>query len=45
MLQVTELFQRDKSVISKHIKYIFKEKELELKATEELSFVFGQTKF
>jgi hypothetical protein len=42
MLQVTELLQRDKSVISRHINNIFKENELELKATEELRSVFGK---
>jgi len=33
LMQLTELFQRDKSVISRHIKNIFKEKELEKSAT------------
>jgi prophage maintenance system killer protein len=33
LMQLTELFQRDKSVISRHINNIFKEKELDLGAT------------
>lgn len=33
LVQMTELFQRDKSVISRHINNIFKDKELERKAT------------
>jgi prophage maintenance system killer protein len=33
LMQLTELFQRDKSVISRHINNIFKEKELEKQAT------------
>ncbi len=32
-MQLTDLFQRDKSVISRHINNIFKEKELNLGAT------------
>ncbi len=31
--QISELFQRDKSVISRHLNNVFKEKELERKAT------------
>ena len=30
LMQLTELFQRDKSVISRHISNIFKEKELDV---------------
>lgn len=33
LMQLTELFQRDKSVVSRHITNIFKEKELEKSAT------------
>lgn len=33
LMQLTELFQRDKSVISRHISNIFKEKELDIEAT------------
>jgi len=33
LMQLTELFHRDKSVISRHINNIFKEKELDLEAT------------
>ena len=33
LMQLTELFQRDKSVVSRHINNIFKEKELDLGAT------------
>jgi hypothetical protein len=33
LMQLTELFQRDKSVISRHIKNVYLEKELEEKAT------------
>lgn len=33
LMQLTELFQRDKSVISRHINNVFKERELNLEAT------------
>ena len=33
LMQLTELFQRDKSVISRHITNVYKEKELEKQAT------------
>jgi prophage maintenance system killer protein len=33
LMQITELFKRDKSVISRHINNIFKEKELNMEAT------------
>ncbi len=33
LVQLTELFQRDKSVISRHISNVYKEKELEKQAT------------
>lgn len=33
LMQLAELFQRDKSVISRHINNIFKEKELSMEAT------------
>jgi prophage maintenance system killer protein len=33
LMQLTELFQRDKSVISRHISNVYKEKELEKQAT------------
>jgi len=33
LMQLTELFQRDKSVISRHINNIFKENELDKQAT------------
>lgn len=33
LMQLTELFKRDKSVISRHINNIFKEKELNMEAT------------
>ena len=33
LIQMTELFERDKSVISRHIRNVFKEKELERSST------------
>ena len=40
MNQISKLFERDKSVISKHIKNIFKEKEL---IKEEVVAIFATT--
>ena len=36
--QIAELFQRDRTVITKHINNVFKEKELEEKSNGQIKF-------